>query len=66
MKAYTDNFTVRPDGIYRIEEIYHPGGEWEHREVLWISREALETALRKWGGENEPIKTGTAEDGKGT
>lgn len=34
MKAYTDNFVVRPDGIYRIERIYHPGGEWEYREVL--------------------------------
>lgn len=66
MKAYTDNFTVRPDGIYRIERVYHPGGEWEHREVLWLSREALEAALTIWGGENEPIKTGKTETGKGT
>lgn len=48
MKAYTDNFTVRSDGIYRIERVYHPGGEWEYREVLWISRQALEAAQAIW------------------
>ena len=65
MKAYTDNFTVRPDGIYRIEEVYHPGGDWEQREVLWISRQALEAAQAIWEEENGTIKTGTAEAGKG-
>jgi len=50
MKAYTDNFTVRPDGIYRIERIYHPGGEWERREVLWLPRSVVEDALELWKG----------------
>lgn len=48
MKAYTDEFTVRSDGIYRIEQLYSPGGDWERREVLWISREALEAAHALW------------------
>lgn len=48
MKAYTDNFTVRADGIYRIERIYHPGGEWERKEVLWLPREAVEAAHALW------------------
>ena len=53
MKAYTDNFTVRPDGIYRIERIYHPGGEWEEREVLWLPREAVEAALSIWSEKDD-------------
>ena len=48
MKAYTDEYIVRDDGIYRIERVYHPGGEWEHREVLWISRQVLEAAQALW------------------
>ena len=28
MKAYTDEFAVRDDGIYRIEQIYTPGTGW--------------------------------------
>ena len=53
MKAYTDNFTVRPDGIYRIERVYHPGGEWEEREVLWLSRQALEAAQAIWTADRQ-------------
>ena len=53
MKAYTDDFTVRPDGIYRIERIYHPGGEWEEREVLWLSRQALEAAQAIWAADRQ-------------
>ena len=52
MKAYTDNFTVRPDGIYRIERIYMPGAGWEQREVLWLPRCVGEAALAIWGEKN--------------
>ena len=48
MKAYTDEFTVRSDGIYRIEQLYRPGGDWERREVLWLPRSALEAAQALW------------------
>ena len=48
MKAYTDEYIVKSDGIYRIEKIYHPGGDWEQREVLWLPREVLMTALSAW------------------
>jgi len=50
MRAYTDKFVVRPDGIYCIEKIYHPGGDWEQREVLWLPRSAVEDALELWKG----------------
>lgn len=53
MKAYTDEYIVRDDGIYRIERIYHPGGEWERREVLWLPRSAVEDALELWKGKQE-------------
>jgi hypothetical protein len=48
MKAYTDEYIVKSDGIYRIERIYHPGGDWEQREVLWLPRDVLMTALSAW------------------
>ncbi len=48
MRAYTDKFVVRPDGIYRIEGSYYPGGEWEEHEVLWVPRETLVDALLEW------------------
>ena len=67
MKAYTDEYIVKDDGIYRIEQLYRPGGDWERREVLWLPRSAVEEALELWKGEmkHEPVKAGTAEDGKG-
>lgn len=48
MKAYTDDFTVRPDGIYRIERIYTPGAGWEQREALWLPRCVVEAAQALW------------------
>lgn len=68
MRAYTDKFVVRPDGIYRMEQVYHPGGDWEWREVLWLPRSAVEEAMELWKGEmkNEPVKAGTETDGKGS
>ena len=53
MKAYTDEFTVRSDGIYRIERVYCPGGDWERREVLWLPRSVVEDALELWKGKQE-------------
>lgn len=53
MRAYTDKFVVRPDGIYRIEGSYHPGGEWEEHEVLWVPRETLMNALLEWQGSDK-------------
>jgi len=53
MKAYTDEYIVKSDGIYRIERVYHPGGEWEHREVLWLPREAVEAALSIWSEKDD-------------
>lgn len=68
MKAYTDEYIVKDDGIYRIEQVYRPGGDWERREVLWLPRSAVEEALELWKGEmkNESIKTGKTQDGKGS
>lgn len=48
MKAYTDEFAVKDDGIYRIEQVYRPGGDWERREVLWLPRSAFEAAQALW------------------
>ena len=48
MKAYTDEYIVKSDGIYRIERIYHPGGDWERREVLWLPRYVAEAAFELW------------------
>ena len=53
MKAYTDDFTVHPDGIYRIERIYTPGAGWEQREVLWLSRQAVEAAQAIWAADRQ-------------
>lgn len=50
MKAYTDEYIVKSDGIYRIEQIYTPGTGWERREVLWLPRSAVEDALELWKG----------------
>lgn len=53
MRAYTDKFVVRPDGIYRIEGSYHPGGEWEEHEVLWVPKDTLMSALLEWQGDGK-------------
>ena len=53
MKAYTDEYIVRDDGIYRIEQIYTPGTGWERREVLWLSRQALEAAQAIWTADRQ-------------
>lgn len=55
MKAYTDEFAVRDDGIYRIEQIYTPGTGWERREVLWLPRYAAEAAQAAWRVRNEQV-----------
>lgn len=52
MKAYTDEYIVKSDGIYRIEQIYTPGTGWERREVLWLPRDVAEAALAIWGEKN--------------
>lgn len=57
MKAYTDEYIVKDDGIYRIEQIYTPGTGWERREVLWLHRYVLDAAMAIWGGK----KNGSVE-----
>ena len=68
MKAYTDEYIVKDDGIYRIEQLYRPGGDWERREVLWLPRSVVEDALELWKGEmkREPVKAGTETDREGS
>ena len=53
MKAYTDEFAVRDDGIYRIERIYTPGAGWERREVLWLPRCVVEAAQAAWSEKDD-------------
>lgn len=53
MKAYTDEYIVKSDGIYRIEQVYRPGGEWERREVLWLPRYVLEAAMAIWTADRQ-------------
>jgi len=53
MKAYTDEYIVKSDGIYRIEQIYTPGTGWERREVLWLPREAVEAAQAAWSEKDD-------------
>lgn len=53
MKAYTDEYIVKDDGIYRIEQVYHPGGDWEQREVLWLPRYVAEAAQAAWSEKND-------------
>lgn len=48
MKAYTDEYIVKDDGIYRIEQIYTPGTGWERREVLWLPRCVVDAAMALW------------------
>jgi hypothetical protein len=53
MKAYTDEYIVKSDGIYRIEQIYTPGTGWERREVLWLPRYAAEAAQAAWSEKDD-------------
>lgn len=49
MKAYTDEFIVRPDGIYRKEEIYNPGKGWtEEKLIMWLPKPVAMAALALW------------------
>ena len=38
MKAYTDEFISKDDGIYRVELTYTPGTGWKRNLVLWMPK----------------------------